>query len=643
LTYGDFEYEWFGRELRGYTDTYSGVSAEFVYGYDGLRTKKLVSDGTYVNEYDYLWSPYDGKLVSYNITLGETSESVTVMILRDENDEPFGITLNEQAFYYIKNLQGDVVRVVDANGDTVLDYLYDAWGNITFDFGTDAELAEMVYLLNPIAYRGYYYDCESGLYYARSKYYNAAWGRIINGNLEKFTSRKSSLNPSPVVLYDDQEAVQASDFAFAENNPVMNAAASSTVTIPRPKAKDVGFNTYILYCFADMLVSFGWGHEGGYTSPIKIQNSNNNLENPWIYLYPEMVYYLKATGVCLTEYVWTVNDSSIVQIERSGSGIRATAQKNKEAWTTISVKTKNSVFPGNYSSSVEVFVITPLAEQGIGIINSNSTPRYKGVQSSKSFGTTGTALNKGARVWVHGELNVTINGTLKQYYYVRPEKAGAPFDDKLPDSKNADNFFFVEKSKVDYGNTAYIMLRGNYPTSRGVHDGSDYRAIDINGEGTGINIRGESLYALANGTLQYKAKRVQCACSSTDQYYVSYGAYAEITYDNGYKAYYCHLLDFANGVNLPANTLEKHSGPLGPLGWADAESHASVPSDVTDINMGSPISVTKGQLIGQVGDSGNSSGNHLHFFVHNSSNKSPFSTDAEALDYYQQFFPFILK
>jgi len=357
-----------------------------------------------------------------------------------------------------------------------------------------------------------------------------------------------------------------------------------------------------------------------------MRKSDNSLENPWIYLYPEMVCYLKATGVNLTEYVWTVNDSSIVQIERSGSGIRATAQKNKEAWTTISVQTKNSVVPGDYSNSVEVFVITPLAEQGIGIINSNSTPRYKGVQGSNSFGSTGTALNKGARVWVHGELG--------NYYYVRPEKVGAPFDDKLPDSKNADNFFFVEKSKVDYGNTAYIMLRGNYHTGQGVH-GSE-KGIDINGVGTGSSIRGEPLYALANGTLQYKAKRVQCSCSSTDQYYVSYGAYAEITYDNGYKAYYCHLLDFANGVSLPTNTIEKHSPRLT---MDEAQNHGSA----TTIDIGNPITVAKGQLIGKVGDSGNSSGDHLHFFVYNSSGHSPFSTNTAALTYYQQFFPFNLS
>ena len=235
MTYGDFEYEWFGRELRGYTDTYSGVSAEFVYGYDGLRTKKLVSDGTYVNEYDYLWSPYDGKLVSYNITFGETNESVTVMILRDENDEPFGITLNEQAFYYVKNLQGDVVRVVDGDGVTVLDYFYDAWGNITFEFGADANLGLLLYLYNPITYRGYYFDAESGMYYLESRYYNPEWGRVINGDVDSYISNQNleSFNPetpeiNPEVHSIDIEIVEVNLFSYGNNNPIAYVAANES-------------------------------------------------------------------------------------------------------------------------------------------------------------------------------------------------------------------------------------------------------------------------------------------------------------------------------------------------------------------------------------------------------------------------------
>ena len=35
---------------------------------------------------------------------------------------------------------------------------------------------------NPLRYRGYVYDNESGLYYLQSRYYNPVWGRFINAD-----------------------------------------------------------------------------------------------------------------------------------------------------------------------------------------------------------------------------------------------------------------------------------------------------------------------------------------------------------------------------------------------------------------------------------------------------------------------------
>lgn len=35
---------------------------------------------------------------------------------------------------------------------------------------------------NPIRYRGYYYDTETGLYYLQSRYYDPHTGRFINAD-----------------------------------------------------------------------------------------------------------------------------------------------------------------------------------------------------------------------------------------------------------------------------------------------------------------------------------------------------------------------------------------------------------------------------------------------------------------------------
>ena len=36
------------------------------------------------------------------------------------------------SYLYVKNAQGDVVQIVDGNGNTVVTYIYDAWGNMLY-------------------------------------------------------------------------------------------------------------------------------------------------------------------------------------------------------------------------------------------------------------------------------------------------------------------------------------------------------------------------------------------------------------------------------------------------------------------------------------------------------------------------------
>jgi RHS repeat-associated protein len=90
-----------------------------------------------------------------------------------------GLTVNGADYYYRKNLQGDVTNIFDCNGNIVVRYAYDAWGRHivaqdTSGIGLGA--------LNPIRYRGYFYDVESGLYYLKSRYYDSETGRFINAD-----------------------------------------------------------------------------------------------------------------------------------------------------------------------------------------------------------------------------------------------------------------------------------------------------------------------------------------------------------------------------------------------------------------------------------------------------------------------------
>lgn len=92
--------------------------------------------------------------------------------------------LNRKSIYYEKNMQGDVIGLIDSIGAKIASYAYDAWGNVVDT--VCYEKNEIPYALNHITYRGYYFDNESGFYYLQSRYYDAEVGRFINADDVKY-------------------------------------------------------------------------------------------------------------------------------------------------------------------------------------------------------------------------------------------------------------------------------------------------------------------------------------------------------------------------------------------------------------------------------------------------------------------------
>ena len=91
---------------------------------------------------------------------------------------PMTVTHNGTVYYYVTNLQGDVVAILDGSGSAVVQYTYDAWGNLLGDEPADDTIGH----LNPLRYRGYVYDQETRLYYCQSRYYNPKVGRFLNAD-----------------------------------------------------------------------------------------------------------------------------------------------------------------------------------------------------------------------------------------------------------------------------------------------------------------------------------------------------------------------------------------------------------------------------------------------------------------------------
>lgn len=88
--------------------------------------------------------------------------------------------LQKTRVYYEKNLQGDVIGLLDSRGAEIITYAYDAWGNVLKALCYEGN--EIAYELNHIKYRSYYQDDETEFYYLQSRYYNPGNGRFVNAD-----------------------------------------------------------------------------------------------------------------------------------------------------------------------------------------------------------------------------------------------------------------------------------------------------------------------------------------------------------------------------------------------------------------------------------------------------------------------------
>ena len=116
-----------------------------------------------------------------------------------------------------KNAQGDVIALCDSNGAVVARYVYDAWGNhkVLNPDGTENTSAGFIGNINPIRYRGYYFDKDLGLYWLKTRFYDPQTGRFIS--------------PDSVEYLDPETLGGINLYAYCNNNPVMNVDPDGTM------------------------------------------------------------------------------------------------------------------------------------------------------------------------------------------------------------------------------------------------------------------------------------------------------------------------------------------------------------------------------------------------------------------------------
>ena len=198
----DYSFTWTkGRQLT--SATVDGEQVSYTYDMSGVRSNKQVGDTTYT------YTTLSGKVMRQ--TWGDNN---ALEFVYDDGNQPFAVIYKHgqttELYYYVLNAQGDVSAILDSGGKIAASYDYDAWGNCTVYNSSDAAIGD----LNPLRYRGYYYDAETGFYYLQSRYYDPAICRFINADAYATTNAGSFLS--------------CNMFAYCGNNPVNRADQSGT-------------------------------------------------------------------------------------------------------------------------------------------------------------------------------------------------------------------------------------------------------------------------------------------------------------------------------------------------------------------------------------------------------------------------------
>ena len=120
------------------------------------------------------------------------------------------VDFNGMEYYYLRNAQGDIVKLIDASGASVVEYTYDTWGK---EVQTTGSLAGTLGSFQPFRYRGYVYDEETGLYYLQSRYYDPTTGRFISAD---------------TLLSTGQGVLGHNAYAYCGNNPISYVDISGT-------------------------------------------------------------------------------------------------------------------------------------------------------------------------------------------------------------------------------------------------------------------------------------------------------------------------------------------------------------------------------------------------------------------------------
>ena len=212
----DYTFTWTkGRQLA--SATVDGKQVSYTYDMSGVRSGKQVYTTSNQRTTTYTYTTLSGKVMRQQWETRNSDDTVyqamqSLEFVYDDGNQPFAMIYKHgqttELYYYVLNAQGDVIALLNANGALVASYNYGAWGNYSVHDkdGKKNTSTSFIGHINPLRYRGYYYDRETRLYYLQSRYYDFANCRFINADGYATTNVA--------------EFLECNMFAYCSNNPI---------------------------------------------------------------------------------------------------------------------------------------------------------------------------------------------------------------------------------------------------------------------------------------------------------------------------------------------------------------------------------------------------------------------------------------
>ena len=368
LTYGDKSFIWnTGRNLASIVDGNNKYS--YTYDENGIRTSKTVN----------------GITTSYNtkdgVILYQTDGTDTLYFQYDTSGVPLGFIWNDTQYFYITNQMGDVISITDVQGNELAQYSYDEWGNTLST--SDNDIAN----INPLRYRGYYYDNETSYYYLQSRYYDPCICRFINADdTEIAKTWKNDKFSNNLYLYCNNDPINYSDYTgyYSARNAQTYADKWWSGHNPNYKSNEnnggdcANFVSQCLYAggLSKMTGSFGsskgWHHLKR-LGKFQISNAWGNASYLFSWLcdnnFVQTTYILqtksdvekaaknmKAMSRCTSVIFFDSNKSDGKINHATINGMISYTSSRKDIAYYAHTDKKNGTFSGDYRSSVKDYL-----------------------------------------------------------------------------------------------------------------------------------------------------------------------------------------------------------------------------------------------------------------------------------------------